>query len=141
VLGGLSLVALFGLGGDLRRFVYLLIFSAVIGVTSAVIGISALLKARRTGSYRPRGAVGGIVLGALAAVLSIPILALYLAFPRQVHDYVTCVNQAQNSGSQHSCMDKFYRSIHMGSGGLGGAATRLTRTSAGSTEPLDSGQR
>jgi len=142
VLGALSLAAAkFALGGDLRRFIYLLIFSAVVGVASAVIGLTAVLKAKRTGSYRPRGAVGGMVLGALAALISIWLLVFYLAFPRQVDNYVRCLNQAQTSGSQHSCMDKFYRSIHMGSAGLGGAAARLRRTSAGSAEPPDSGQR
>jgi hypothetical protein len=142
VLGALSLVALFGLRGDHRRFVYLLIFSAVIGAAAAAIGISAVLKARRTSSYRPRGAVGGIVLGALAAVLSIPILALYLAFSHQVDNYLTCINQAQSSGSQRSCMDRFYRSIHMGSPGQGtGAAARPERASARSTDSPGSRQR
>jgi hypothetical protein len=121
-LGVLSVVPLFALGGDLRRFVYLLIFSAVIGVASAVIGITAVLKARRTGTYRPRGAIGGIVLGTLAAVLSIPILGLYLAFPRQVDSYVDCLNQAHTASSERACTDKFYRSVHWGSAGLGSGA-------------------
>jgi len=130
-LAGLSLFALFAIGGDLHRFVYLLIFSAVIGVAAAVIGITAVVKARRTGTYRPRGAIGGILLGALAALLSIPILVLYLAFPRQVNNYVTCLNQAHTAGSERACMDKFYRSVHLGSSGLGGGpAVRLRWTSA-----------
>jgi hypothetical protein len=54
------------------------------------------------------------VLGALAAVLSIPILATYLAFPHQVDNYVKCLNQNQGSGSEQSCMNKFYKSIHLG---------------------------
>jgi amino acid transporter len=129
----LSLVALLGLGGDLSRGVYLLIFSAVIGVAACVIGITAVRKARRTGSYRPRAAVGGIIIGALAALLSIPILATYLAFPRQVNNYVKCLNQAQTSGSQQACMDKFYRSIHLGSPTLGSAPA--------DPDPAGSGQR
>jgi hypothetical protein len=129
----LSLVALLGLGGDLSRGVYLLIFSAIIGIAACVIGITAVRKARRTGSYRPRAAVGGIIIGALAALLSIPILATYLAFPRQVNDYVKCLNQAQTSGTQQACMDKFYRSIRLGSPALGSAPAEL--------DPARSGQR
>jgi hypothetical protein len=113
VLSVLALVALLGLGGDLHRGVYLLIFSAVVGIGSCVIGITAVVKARKTGCYRPRGSIGGIVLGAMAAVLSIPILATYLAFPRQVDNYVKCLNQ-NRSGNEQSCMDKFYKSIHLG---------------------------
>jgi hypothetical protein len=124
LLGALSLVALLGLGGDLHRGVYLLVFSAAIGIAACVIGITAVVKARKTGSYRPRGAVGGIVLGAIAALLSIPILATYLAFPRQVDNYVKCMSQSQ---SQQTCMDRFYKSIHLGASAPGnGAAVRIS---------------
>jgi hypothetical protein len=116
VFGAIALVALFGLGTDLHRGVYLLIFSAAVGIAALVIGITALVKARKTGSYRPRGAIGGIVLGALATLISVPILATYLAFPTQVSNYVNCLHQAQNSTDQHACMSKFYKSIHLGAG-------------------------
>jgi len=114
VFGAVSLVALLGLGTDLRRGVYLLIFSAAVGIAACVIGITALMKARKTGSYRPRGAIAGIVLGVLAALISGPILATYLAFPTQVNNYVNCLRQAESSSNQRACMTKFYRSIHLG---------------------------
>jgi hypothetical protein len=112
--GVISLVALLGLGTDLHRGVYLLAFSLAVGLAACVIGITALVKARRTGSYRPRGAIGGIVLGALALLISVPILVTYLAFPTQVSNYVNCLSQAQNSSQQHACMTKFYKSIRFG---------------------------
>lgn len=115
VLGALALVALLGLSSDLRRGLYLLLFSAVIGIGSCVIGITAVRKARKTGSFRPRGAIGGIVLGAMAALVSIPILITYLAYPTQVTNYVNCLSNAQNSGAQQACMHRFYKSIHVGS--------------------------
>jgi hypothetical protein len=137
ILSVLSLVALLGLGGDLHRGVYLLIFSAVVGIAGCVIGITALRKARKTGSYRPRGAIGGIVLGAIAALLSIPILATYLAFPSQVDNYVKCLGQAQSSGAQQSCMDRFYRSIHLGSAaGLISGAARAQGSADGPPDRL-----
>ncbi len=134
VLGALSLVAWLGLERDLHRGVYLLIFSAVIGIAACVIGITAVRKAKRTGSYRPRGAVGGIVLGSLAALLSISILVVYLTFPHQVNNYLRCLSQAQTSGAQHACMDRFYRSIHRGSTGLGGGAVLPRVASAEPTQ-------
>lgn len=112
--GAIALVALLGLGTDLHKGVYLLMFSAAVGVAASVIGITAVVKARKTGSYRPRGAVGGIVLGVLATLIAVPILATYLAFPTQVSNYVTCLRQAQNSSDQRACMTKFYKSIHLG---------------------------
>ena len=115
VLGALALVALLGLSGDLRRGVYLLLFSTVIGIGACVIGITALRKARKTGTFRPRGAVGGIILGALAALVSIPIIVTYLAYPTQVTKYVNCLSQAQTSSAQKACMNQFYKAIHLGS--------------------------
>ena len=129
----LSLVAFYGLRSHLRHFVYPLTFSAVIGVASVVIGITAIKKARRTGAYRPRGAIGGIVLGSLAAVLSIPTLIFYLIFPHQLGNYFTCLSQAQTAGSERVCMNKFSRSIQLNLSGLGGGGTaRMSRTQAGS---------
>jgi hypothetical protein len=60
------------------------------------------------------------VLGVMAALLSIPILATYLAFPRQVDNYVKCVSQSQSSGGQQACMNRFYKSMHLGSAELRG---------------------
>ena len=137
LLGVISLVALLGLGGDLHRGVYLLVFSAAIGIAACVIGITAVLKARKTGSYRPRGAVGGMVLGTLAALLSIPILATYLAFPHQVDNYVKCLTQSnsQSSGNQQACMDKFYKSIHLGAPAPGNAVVRISTASGERRRP------
>lgn len=124
--GAIALVALFGLGTDLHKGVYLLIFSAAVGIAALVIGITAVVKARKTGSYRPRFAVGGIVLGALATVIAVPILATYLAFPTQVSNYVNCLRQAQSSSDQRACMTKFYKSIHLGVSAAPGAAMART---------------
>lgn len=113
IFGGLSLVALLGVEGDLRRGIYLVIFSAIVGLAACVIGITALRKARRTGAYRPRGSIGGIVFGTIAAVISIPILATYLAFPTPVNDYVNCLSQAQGSSAQQACLNQFYKAAHL----------------------------
>lgn len=121
IFGLLSLVALpgiglAGIGTNLHRGVYLLFFSAIVGVAACVIGITAVRKARRTGSFQPLvriGAIGGIVLGTIAALISIPILATYLAFPTQVDNYVKCLSVAQSPSDQHACEQQFYRSIHL----------------------------
>jgi cation transport ATPase len=128
VFGAIALVALLGLGTDLHRGIYLLIFSAAVGVAALVIGITALFKARKTGSFRPRGAVGGIVLGALATFIAVTILATYLAFPTQVSNYINCLRQAQKSSDQQACMTKFYKSIRLGAIPAPGASATAART-------------
>ncbi len=114
----MSLIALFGLSADLRKGVYVLGFSALVGLAACVIGITALVKARKTNSYRPRFAVGGIVLGAFGMLISVPILLTYLTFPTQLTNYVNCLSQAQNPTAQKSCMTKFYKSIGLDSSAL-----------------------
>jgi len=126
IFGAVALIALFGLGTDLHKGVYLLIFSAVVGIAALVIGITAVVKARKTGSYRPRGAIGGIVLGALATLIAVPILATYLAFPTQVSNYVNCLHEAQTSVDQRACMTKFYKAIHLGAGLASGRPASTT---------------
>jgi hypothetical protein len=136
VFGLVALVALLGLGTDLRKGVYLLIFSAAVGLAGLVIGITALVKARKTGSYRPRFAVGGIVLGAFATLISVPLLGMYLAFPTQLSNYVNCLHQAQgNSTEQRACMTKFYKAIHLGAG-LASAQARAGRMAPSSASDL-----
>ena len=112
--GMLALIGLLGIGSDLHRGVWALIFSAAVGLAACVIGITALAKARRTGAYRPRGAIGGIVLGALAALLSVPLLVFYLMFPRQLENYVTCASQAQTSAQLQACTNELTRSAPLG---------------------------
>jgi hypothetical protein len=114
VFGLLALVAMFGLGtaaGDLHRGIYLPIFSVIVGIAACVIGITALVKAHRTGTYRPRGAIGGLVLGTLAALLSTSFLALYAAYPSQLSTYFRCLSQAQQSSqAEQACARQFAKS-------------------------------
>ena len=117
VFGLLALVAMFGLGaaaGDLHRGVYLLLFSLIVGIAACVIGVTALVKARRTETYRPRGAIGGIVLGGLAGLLSSSFLVMYLIYPSQLSTYFRCLSQAQTSQAQQACARQFYKSTGLG---------------------------
>jgi membrane protease YdiL (CAAX protease family) len=111
VIGALALAALLAFNGDLRRGVYLIGFSALIGAGAVVIGITALRKAKRTESFRPRGTVAGIVMGAFAMVLTIPMLAVYLAFPSQVQNYMSCMTQAQSTPTRQGCVNQFLNSV------------------------------
>ncbi len=121
----MSLVAiLFGFGPDPSRGIFLVIFSALVGIAAIVIGVSAIVKARKTGSYRPRGVIGGIGLGALAALISLAVGTLYLAFPNQTRTYVNCLNQAQTTSQRQACLNQLEKSINAGlpstsPGGLG----------------------
>ncbi|MHB1595018.1 MAG: hypothetical protein ACYCO9_15810 [Streptosporangiaceae bacterium] len=108
--GVVSLFALLWLGASASRAVYLLLFSVVVGIAGTVIGITALVKANRTGAYRPRGAIGGIVLGAIATVLAGLMLMAFLLYPGPIRNYFRCVQVATTRTAQNSCLNGLYHS-------------------------------
>ncbi|MDA8323118.1 MAG: hypothetical protein M0030_25375 [Actinomycetota bacterium] len=110
VFGVVSLFALLWLGASASRAVYLLLFSVVVGIAGAAIGITALVKANRTGAYRPRGAVGGIVLGAIATVLAGLMLMAFLMYPGPIRSYFRCVQVATTQTAQTACLNGLYHS-------------------------------
>jgi hypothetical protein len=111
VFGMLSVLALAGIGSNLHRGIFLIGFSVLFGPGACVLGITAIRKARRAGAYRPRWAIAGAVLGAMASTFAIPVLLLYLVFPRPLSAYVSCLSQAQSASGSQACTNQFYRAI------------------------------
>jgi hypothetical protein len=96
------------------------IFSLVIGPLSVGLGITAMRKARREGTLRPRGAIAGTIFGSLAAVLGVAYLAAFALFSTQLTQYSRCLASAQTISAQQACSSQFYKSIDNGFG-LGGS--------------------
>jgi hypothetical protein len=117
VFGLLSVLALVGIGSDLHRGILLIGFSVLFGPTACVLGITAMRKARRADAYRPRWAIAGVVLGVIASTFAIPVLLLYLVFPRPLTAYVTCLSRAQSASGSQACTDQLYQAIQNQLGG------------------------
>jgi predicted PurR-regulated permease PerM len=111
ILGVLSLLALLGVGGNFHRGIYLVIFSLAVGLSACWFGITAMRKARRAMTMRPRGAVAGIVLGVLGALLSAVLLVAFAAFWQQLNSFSQCLNQANTPSAQQACIDQLHRSV------------------------------
>jgi hypothetical protein len=120
IFGLLSLLALLGVGYNVHRGIYLVIFSLIIGSTACVLGITAIWRARRAGARRPRGAIAATIFGALATVLSVILLIGLTVFSRQFADYSRCMQVAQTAAAQHACTNQFYKSVDQGLPGAGG---------------------
>ena len=69
-LGALSLIGLLLGLGNLHRGIYVAVLTLLFAVTAIWLGVTAGTKARRSGTARPRWAVGGVVLGGLGLALS-----------------------------------------------------------------------
>jgi len=119
IFGLLALFAVLGAAANLQRGVYLAIFSVVIGPAACLLGITALRRARKDATLRPRGAIAGTILGSMAGVLGLSTLMMFLLFPAQLTQYNRCLTLAQTPAARQACITQFYRSVTGRPGGAG----------------------
>ena len=111
LLGALSLIGLsFGLG-DLRRGIYVAILALLFAVAAVWLGVTASKMARRSGTARPRWAVGGVVLGTIGLAFSALWLLVLAVFWPQLNTYYNCMNGANTVTAQQACHKQFTDSV------------------------------
>jgi hypothetical protein len=113
ILGVLSLLALLGIGSNFHRGIYLVAFSLAVGISACWFGITAMRKARLAVTMRPRGAIAGIVLGVIGALLSVVLLIALAAFWQQLNSFSNCLNQANTPSAQQACVSQLHRSVNV----------------------------
>jgi hypothetical protein len=111
ILGVLSVLALLGVGSNFHRGIYLVIFALAVGISASWFGITAMRRARLSVTMRPRGAVAGIVLGVIGALLSVVLLIAFAAFWQQLNSFSQCLNQANTPSAQQACVNQLHRSV------------------------------
>jgi hypothetical protein len=110
-LGALSLIGL-ALGlGNLRRGVLVAIVTLLFAVTAICLGIMTSRRARRSGTARPRGTVGGIVLGGFGLAFSALWLLVLAVFWPQLSSYANCMSGANTVAAQQVCHNQLNNSI------------------------------
>ena len=107
----LSLLALLGVGSNFRRGIYLVVFSLLVGVCACWFAMTAIRRARRSVTVRPRGAVACLVLGIIAVVLSAFLLLAFAAFWPQLNSFSQCLSAANTPSAQQACLDQLHRSV------------------------------
>lgn len=111
ILGVLSLLALLGVGTNFHRGIYLVFFGLAVGISACWFGITAIRRARRSLSMRPRGAVAGAALGMIGALLSAILLIALAAYWHQFTSFSQCLNQANTPSAQQACENQLHRSV------------------------------
>jgi len=111
VIGALSLIGLMLGLGNLRRGIYVAVLTLLFTVTAIWLGVTASKRARRSGTARPRGAVGGVILGGLGLALSALWLLVLAVFWPQLNAYYTCMNSANTVATQQACHNQFTNSV------------------------------
>ena len=110
-LGALSLVGLMLGLGNLRRGIYVAVLTLLFAVTAIWLGVTATRKARRSGTARPRWAVGGVVLGGLGLAFSALWLLVLAVFWPQLNAYYNCMSGANTVADQQACHSQFTKSV------------------------------
>ena len=110
-LGLLSLIGLVLGLGNLHRGIYVAVLTLAFAVTAIWLGVTASKKARRSGTARPRWAVGGVVLGGLGLAFSALWLLVLAVFWPQLNAYYTCMGGAPTVAAQQACHSQFTKSV------------------------------
>ena len=111
MLGALSLIGLVLGLGNLRRGIYVAVLTLLFAAGAIWLGVTASRKARRSGTARPRGAVGGITLGWIGLAFSALWLLVLAVFWPQLNAYYTCMGSANTVTAQQACHDQFNNSV------------------------------
>jgi hypothetical protein len=111
LLGVLSLIGLMLGLGNLRRGVFVAALTLVFAAVAIWLGVTSSRKARRSGTARPRGAAGGIVLGAFGLAISALWLMVLAVFWPQLNAYYNCMGGANTVTAEQACHDQFTNSV------------------------------
>jgi hypothetical protein len=87
--------------------VYVIGIAIVIAATALWLATTAMTRARRIGSSRPRGAVFATVLGSIGIALGALVLVVCATFWPQVTRYSSCESAATTTSAQHACYQQF----------------------------------
>jgi hypothetical protein len=96
------------------------IFALVVGVAACWLGVTAMRRAHRSASMRPRGALLGTVFGALGAVFSALLLIFLAVFWSQLATYSRCLSTANTLAARQACMNQLNHSLNGEISGLTG---------------------
>ena len=97
--------------GNLQRAVYVVAVALAVALVGLALAISAMKAAKRSGTRRPRAAVGGVLLGAVSALFSGFALVGLLIFWSQYMQYADCLNGASTVATQNACQQQFENAI------------------------------
>jgi uncharacterized protein YacL len=116
VLGLLSMFGLLSVSdlidtGNIRRYVYLVGCSLIVGAIGLWLGASAVARSRRTATGRPRGAVSAIILGAIGVLFSILLLITFAVLWNQLSTYSHCMAEANTPSAQQACQNQLTQSV------------------------------
>jgi hypothetical protein len=112
------LVALLSLGGfggfsiGQRHGILLIAYALLASLIALWLGLTAVSRARRDRTARPRGAVPAAVIAAIGIGLSTVLLLGFALFGRQLTSYSRCLTGASTISAQQSCYSQLSHAVN-----------------------------
>jgi len=109
----LALISLFAMTmiGNVRRGVIVVGVAFIIAAIALWLSVSAMSRARRGGTGRPRAATFATVLGAAGLVFSGLALVAFAVLWPQLTQYSNCLSGANTVSAQQACQQQLNNSI------------------------------
>jgi hypothetical protein len=120
MLSVLSLLAMTAIG-NIQRGVYVVAVALAVAIAGLVLAFTTMSAARKARTRRPRGVLGGAVLGVISTVVCGFVLAGFLIFWTQLHQYANCENAANTTATQTACQNQLNTAVTNEIRNLGGS--------------------
>src|SRR5215831_5909808 len=102
----LSLAGLLAFNIEAQQAVLAVIYSLLAGATALWLALTALRRARRSHTARPRGSVAATVIACVGIGLAGAMLMAFGLFGRQLSDYGRCLSGANTITGSQSCYSR-----------------------------------
>jgi hypothetical protein len=80
-------------------------------VAALWLALTALARARRSGTARPRGSVIATVIAAVGIILSTVMLIAFAVLGKQLTAYGRCLSAASSASDQQACQNQFIHAV------------------------------
>jgi hypothetical protein len=107
----LSLAGLLEFNIEADRAILGVIYSLLAGATALWLALTAMRRARRSGTARPRGSVAAAVIAGVGIGLAGVMLMAFGLFGRQLSDYGRCLSGANTITGSQSCYSRFSHAL------------------------------
>jgi hypothetical protein len=107
----LSLAGFLGLNDNLHRGILIVLYAWLAGATALWLGLSAIIRARRNRTARPRGSVAATAIAGVGIGLSTALLLAFAVFGQQMSAYGQCLSGANTITAQQSCYSQFSHTL------------------------------
>ena len=107
----LSLAGLLGFNIEAQRAVLVVIYSLLAGATALWLAVTAMRRARRSRTARPRGSVAAIVIASVGIGLAGVMLMAFGLFGQELSNYGRCLSAANTITGSQSCYSRFSHAL------------------------------